>query len=95
MTPREQAEANRYDPEGRLEDRIIELERWQRVQETHSAVFAEQLKSMKIDTDKRFDKLDDGVAEIKNATWKVVWVIGGAFVAAAVTWIVNGGMAGG
>jgi len=76
------------DNEKRLEDRLIELERWQRVQETHTAVFAEQMKTMNT----RFDKIDDDLESIKSATWKVVWVIGGSFLAAAVTWVVNGGL---
>jgi hypothetical protein len=74
--------------EDKLETRVIELERWQRVEETRTAVFGEQLKNM----NSRFDKIDDELSEIKNATWKVVWVIGAAFIAAAVTWVINGGL---
>jgi septal ring factor EnvC (AmiA/AmiB activator) len=72
----------------RLEARIAELERWQHQQETEFAVQEEQVKNI----NSRFDKVDHELEEIKNAMWKVVWVVGSAFAAAVVAWIINGGL---
>jgi ribosomal protein S2 len=72
----------------RLETRVAELERWQRQQETQAAVTGEQVKNI----NNRFDKVDQELEGIKNAMWKVVWVIGSGFAAAIVAWIVNGGL---
>lgn len=70
------------------EDRLSEVERWKAEQATSSAVRAERDKHL----DKRFDKLEQGVDEVKGYLLKIVWVIVLGIVGSLVTFIISGGL---
>ncbi|ARB06107.1 hypothetical protein FDH38_gp053 [Dinoroseobacter phage vB_DshS-R5C] len=79
--------------EQRLEqhtDRITALELWKAEQATFLAVREERDKHL----DRRFDKLEQGVDEVKGYLLKIVWVIVLGILGSLVMFIINGGLAG-
>jgi hypothetical protein len=73
------------------ERRISKLEAWKAEQSTSAAVRAERDKHL----DDRFDRLETGVNEVKGYLLKIVWVIVLGIIASLITFIVQGGLAGG
>lgn len=71
-----------------LDQRVQGLERWKADLATEVAVREERDKHM----DKRFDRLEKGVEEIKGYLLKVVWVIILGIIGAFVTFIIRGGL---
>lgn len=70
------------------DQRIQALEAWQQDQRTNTAVRAEREKHL----DRRFDKLENAVDEVKGYLLKIVWVIVIGILGAFVTFLINGGM---
>lgn len=70
------------------EARLGNVEAWQAAQSTHLAVRAERDKHL----DKRFDRLEESVNEVKGYLLKIVWVIVLGIVGSLVTFIVSGGL---
>lgn len=73
------------------EARLSNIETWKAEQSTTSAVREERDKHL----DKRFDKLEQGVDEIKGYMLKIVWVLVLGILGSLVTFIINGGLVGG
>jgi hypothetical protein len=71
-----------------LDRRVAGLETWRNDQNTSSAVRAERDKHL----DKRFDKLEKDVGEVKGYLLKIVWVIILGILGSFVTFIVSGGL---
>lgn len=71
-----------------LDRRVGDLETWRSTQETQLAVREERDKHM----DKRFDRLEEGVAEVKGYLLRIVWVVILAIVGSLMTFIVSGGL---
>jgi len=74
--------------DNRQDVRMSELERKQQVLDTAIAVQTEQIKHLNT----RFDKVDEQLEGIQSAFWRIVWVFGSAFLVAAATWVINGGL---
>lgn len=75
----------------RLENRVSKLEEWRGREETRAAVAMEQSKHL----DRRFDQIDRELGEIKGAFWKATWIVLGAVLLAATTFVLRGGLVGG
>lgn len=73
------------------DQRIQALEKLSVAQTTDKAV--RELRDEHLD--KRFDKIEDDVGEIKGYLLKIVWLIVLSLIGALVTFIVQGGLAGG
>lgn len=83
------------DPLDRIESRLNShearlgsIEAWQSAQATNLAVRAERDKHL----DKRFDRIEESVNEVKGYLLKIVWVIVLGIVGSLVTFIVSGGL---
>lgn len=44
--------------------------------------------------EQKVDQIDENVKSINNNLSKILWIIGGGFIASIVTWIVKGGLGG-
>lgn len=71
-----------------LDRRVGDLESWRATQETQLAVREERDKHL----DKRFDRLEEGVAEVKGYLLRIVWVVILAIVGSLMTFIISGGL---
>ena len=72
-----------------LDRRVAGLESWRAEQNTDTAVRAERDKHL----NKRLDKIEEAVGEVKGYLLKIVWVIILGIVGAFITFIVKGGLA--
>ncbi|HEY7822446.1 MAG TPA: hypothetical protein VIG24_06425 [Acidimicrobiia bacterium] len=73
------------------ETRLRSVEDWRATTTTSVAVRAERDKHL----DKRFDKLEASVDEVKGYLLKIVWVIVLGILGSLITFIINGGLVGG
>jgi len=71
-----------------LEQRIKTLEDWKYTQTTDAAVRAERDRHM----NKRFDKLEEGVGEVKGYLLRIVWVIIMGIIGSLMTFLIQGGL---
>lgn len=62
---------------------------------------AEAIRDEVIKLDKRLslleqkvDQIDKNVTQINDSLSKILWIIGGGFIASAVAWVVRGGFSG-
>jgi hypothetical protein len=79
---------NVHDRVSRLEDRVDRIEDWRQTAVTSAALAAQTEQMHKA----RFDRIDNELAEIKQAAWRIVWVVAGSFSVSLVAWVVNGGL---
>ena len=79
---------NVQDRVSRLEVRIDRIEDWRQSAVTSAALAAQTERVHK----ERFDRIDKELLEIKQAAWRIVWVVAGSFAVSLVAWIVNGGL---
>lgn len=71
-------------------ERLAALEAWKATQDTSSAVRTERDKHL----DKRFDRLESSLNEVKGYLLKIVWVIILGVLGAFVTFMLRGGLSG-
>jgi len=71
-----------------IDARLRALEEWKAEQSTNTAVRAERDRHM----DKRFDKLEESVGEVKGYLLRIVWVIVLGIVGSLVTFVISGGI---
>lgn len=82
-------EAHIHQTLATLDRRVAGLETWRNEQHTDSAVRAERDKHL----NKRLDKIEEAVGEVKGYLLKIVWIIILGIVGAFITFIVRGGLA--
>ena len=71
-----------------LEARVRAIEEWKAQQATDTAVRAERDRHM----NRRFDKIEESVGEVKGYLLRIVWVVVLGVIASMVTFVVNGGL---
>jgi len=71
-----------------LEQRIRQLEVWKNEQATSVAVREERDRHM----DKRFDRLEESVGEVKGYLLRIVWIIVLGILGSLITFIIGGGL---
>lgn len=71
-----------------LVSRITTLEAWQRQSEIADARTDEKWKNV----DRRFDDLANQIKNISGVLTRIMWIVIGGILAAAVTFIVSGGL---
>lgn len=72
----------------RLEAKLERFDDWRQTAMTAAALAAQNEAHYKM----RFDKIDEELAEIKSAAWKIIWVVLGSFGASFVAWVIQGGL---
>jgi len=74
--------------DNQLELRVRQLEEWKAEQNTNAAVRVERDRHM----DGRFDRLENGVSEVKGYLLRIVWVIVLGIVGSLLTFMLGGGI---
>ena len=71
-----------------LVSRITTLEAWQRQSEIADARTDEKWKNV----DRRFDNLETQIRNVNGVLTRIMWIVLGGILAAAVTFVVSGGL---